>query len=274
MQTLSIGPLAFPLAPLLLLLAIAAASAVASLVAGRERATAAGNVIFHAAVAGLLAARLTYLAQHAAVYAATPLAAFDLRDGGWNASAGLIAGAAWLVWRGRRLPALRRALAGGAFAGAALWITASAATGLPDASKNLPALALNPLDGGAAVTLAQVAPGQPRVVNLWATWCPPCRAEMPMLAAAQQREKDVAFVFADQGESASAVHAYLTDQGLPLRNVLLDAKSALLREVGSAGLPTTLFYDAQGRLVAAHVGPLNAAALETRLRELRAGSGG
>lgn len=272
MQTLSIGPLAFPLAPLMLLLAIVAASAVASLVAGRERANAAGNAIFHAAVVGLLAARLAYLAQHATVYAATPLAAFDLRDGGWNASAGLIAGAAWLVWRGRRLPALRRALAGGAFAGAALWITASAATG--GGTKSLPAAALNPLDGGAAVALAQVAPGQPRVVNLWASWCPPCRAEMPMLAAAQQREKDVAFVFADQGESASAVHAYLTDQDLPLRNVLLDAKSALLREVGSAGLPTTLFYDAQGRLVAAHVGPLNAAALETRLRELRAGKGG
>ena len=95
-----------------------------------------------------------------------------------------------------------------------------------------------------------------------------------MFAAAQQREKDVAFVFVDQGESASAVHAYLTDQDLPLRNVLLDAKSALLREVGSAGLPTTLFYDARGRLVAAHVGPLNAAALETRLRELRAGKAG
>jgi thiol-disulfide isomerase/thioredoxin len=273
MQTLSIGPLAFPLAPLMVLLAIAAASAVASLVAGRERATAAGNAVFHAAVVGLLAARLAYLAQHAAVYAAMPLAAFDLRDGGWNASAGLMAGAAWLVWRGRRLPALRRALAGGAFAGAALWITASVAMGVRG-TQTLPALELAPLDGGTAQTLAQVAPGQPRVVNLWASWCPPCRAEMPMLAAAQQREKDVAFVFADQGESASAVHAYLTDQGLPLRNVLLDAKSALLREVGSAGLPTTLFYDAQGRLVAAHVGPLNAAALETRLRELRAGQGG
>ncbi len=270
MQTLTIGPLAFPLPPLLLLLAIAAASGVASLVAGRERATVAGNVIFHAAVVGLLAARLVHLAQNAALYAATPLAAFDLRDGGWNASAGLMAGAAWLVWRGRRLPALRRALAGGALAGAALWITASAATGQPDASKNLPALALNPLDGGAAVALAQVAPGQPRVVNLWASWCPPCRAEMPELAAAQQREQGVAFLFVDQGESASAVHAYLTDQDLPLRNVLLDPKSALLREVGSAGLPTTLFYDARGRLVDAHVGPLNAAALEGRLRALRA----
>jgi hypothetical protein len=93
---------------------------------------------------------------------------------------------------------------------------------------------------------------------------------MPMLAAAQQREPAVGFLFVNQGESESAVRAYLTDQGLPLREVLLDAGSKLGSAVGSRGLPTTMFYDAQGRQVDAHFGVLNAAALEGRLRQLRA----
>jgi len=66
------------------------------------------------------------------------------------------------------------------------------------------------------------------------------------------------------------VHAYLSDQDLPLREVQLDPGSKLDPAVGSRGLPTTLFYDVEGRLVDAHFGVLNAAALEVRLRQLRA----
>ncbi len=90
-----------------------------------------------------------------------------------------------------------------------------------------------------------------------------------MLAAAQQRESEVGFLFVNQGESEGTVRAYLTDQGLPLREVLLDAGSRLGPAVGSRGLPTTLFYDRQGRLVDAHIGVLNAAALQSRLTTLR-----
>lgn len=65
------------------------------------------------------------------------------------------------------------------------------------------------------------------------------------------------------------MRAYLTARGLLLREVLMDRGSKLGPAVGSRGLPTTLFYDAQGRLVDAHFGVLNAAALEGRLRQLR-----
>jgi len=91
-----------------------------------------------------------------------------------------------------------------------------------------------------------------------------------MLAAAQQRQAVVGFLFVNQGESHGAVRAYLIDQDLPLREALLDAGSKLGPAVGSRGLPTTLFYDDRGRLVDAHFGVLNAAALEARLRQLRA----
>lgn len=92
-----------------------------------------------------------------------------------------------------------------------------------------------------------------------------------MLAAAQQRDGGVGFLFVNQGESANAVRSYMREQGLPLRDVLLDPGSALGPAIGSRGLPTTLFYDAQGQQVDAHFGVLNAAALESRLRRLRAG---
>ena len=268
MLSISLGPVALPVAPLLLLLAIWAASWLASHLAGKDHAVSAANAVFHAALIGLLSARITHVLMNADVYAATPWLAFDVRDGGWHAPTGAIAGAAWLMWRGLRLPALRRPLAGGALAGAALWMAALFATGAGQA-QSLPPLSLTALSSGASIALPEAARGRPVVVNLWASWCGPCRQEMPLLAAAQQRETAVGFLFINQGESAAAVHAYLTDQDLPLHDILLDSGSRLGSAVGSRGLPTTLFYDAQGRRVDAHFGVLNAAALESRLRLLR-----
>lgn len=271
--SISLGPVALPVGPLVLLAAVGTAAWLASRLAaaGDDKAGvgAAGNTVVNAALCGLLAARLAHLALNANAYLASPGSALDLRDGGWNAVAGVFAGAAWLALRGLRVPALRGPLGGGALAGAALWLAASLVTGLGQ-TRTMPDAALTAFDGGQETNLVQAARGRPVVVNLWASWCGPCRQEMPMLAAAQQREGRVGFLFVNQGESAGAVRAYLTDQGLSLREVLLDPGSKLGPAVGSRGLPTTLFYDAHGRQVDAHFGVLNAAALESRLRSLRA----
>lgn len=273
MLSITLGPLALPVAPVLLLLAVWLVSWLASRISpgdadGAHR-SAAGQAVHHAALIGLVAARLAHLALHADLYAATPWAAFDLRDGGWHVPTGVLAGLAWMAWRGSRLPALRRPLLVAGSAGMVLWIAASVATILGQ-TRELPELIFSELNGGAKISLSQAARGRPVVVNLWASWCGPCRQEMPVLAAAQQRESTVGFLFVNQGESDSAVRAYLTDQGLALREVLLDGGSTLGPAVGSRGLPTTLFYDARGQQVDAHVGVLNAAALESRLRRLRA----
>ena len=136
----------------------------------------------------------------------------------------------------------------------------------------LPALALTTLVG-ASTNLAALADGKPMVVNLWASWCPPCRREMPVLAAAQQRETGVRFVFVNQGEEGATAQRYLSAGRLDLANVLLDPGAALGREVGSGALPTTLFYDANGRLIDTHLGELSAASLASKLNSLRPPAG-
>jgi thiol-disulfide isomerase/thioredoxin len=277
MLSISLGPVALPVQPLLLLLVVWAASWLATALRARSRPAiaadenphAAGNAIFVAAGLALLGARLAHLALNADLYLAAPSSAIDLRDGGWHAATGIAVGAGWLAWKGWRDSTLCRPLLIAALAGLSVWTTTSMVLS-PRNTAPMPALVLSPLDGGPPRELRQAAAGRPVVVNLWASWCGPCRQEMPTLAEAQQREAKVGFLFVNQGESEATVRAYLASLRAPLREVLLDPGSRLGPAVGSRGLPTTLFYDAQGQLVDAHFGVLNAPALESRLRALRA----
>lgn len=277
MLSISLGPIALPVAPVLLLLAVWIASWTATKLATRQargadlpgNADAAGHTVFVAAGIGLLTARFAHLASNAGPYLASPGSMLDLRDGGWHQLAGGIAGIAWLAWRGWQTPQCRRPLTVAALAGLLVWSAGLLLTGARD-SVAMPTMALATLEDARPVDLRTAAAGRPVVVNLWASWCGPCRQEMPTLAAAQQREDKVGILFVNQGESQAAVRAYLSSLGLPLRDVLLDPGSQLGPAVGSRGLPTTLFYDARGTLIDAHFGVLNAPALESRLRALRA----
>ncbi|KAG1437283.1 hypothetical protein G6F57_020315 [Rhizopus arrhizus] len=94
----------------------------------------------------------------------------------------------------------------------------------------LPTLQVTDLQGG-QVDLQQFR-GSPLVLNLWATWCGPCRREMPVLAAAQQAHADVQFVFLTQGETLDEVQGFLADERLVLGNVLLDDDAAASTVLG------------------------------------------
>jgi thiol-disulfide isomerase/thioredoxin len=216
--------------------------------------------------AAVLAARAAFVLRYRAAYAEAPLQTLDIRDGGFAPAIGVGVGlllGGWLAWR---RPAARKAILAGVLAGSLAWFGGMAVlSGLQD-RQALPRLDLARLDG-TPVALASLE-GRPLVVNLWASWCPPCRREMPVLDQAQRRYPGVEFVFVNQGESAREVENYLKAEGLALGQVLLDRTNRLGHATGSPGLPTTLFFDARGRLVERRMGELSMASLAQRLEAL------
>lgn len=229
-----------------------------------ERGSSAGGVLVSAVLLALLLARLVHVGLHLDTYRAEPVSIFDVRDGGWAAGSGLAAGIAWVAWQALRHASWRKALAAGAAAGLVLW--SAGTVGLAAlAPQDMPDLVLTDLATGQPVRLRDVAGTGPVIVNLWASWCGPCRREMPVLAAAQSRHPGVVFVFANQGETAETVRRHLDTARLGLSRVLLDPQSRLGPAVGSGGLPTTVFFDRHGRRVNAHMGALHAAALAIRI---------
>jgi thiol-disulfide isomerase/thioredoxin len=118
------------------------------------------------------------------------------------------------------------------------------------------------------VQLASLA-GKPVVINLWTSWCPPCRREMPVLRQAQISYPEIIFIFANQGETAATVRKYMASEHIALENVLLDTNGQIGSLTSSGALPTTLFYHAQGMLVERRLGELSAATLADRLKSLR-----
>ncbi len=274
MLSISLGPVALPLLPVLWLGAVWWASWGAERWARHlapdapAQATHAGQVVMVAALIGGLAARLGHVVRHAEVFASSPWSVLDVRDGGASWVAGGLAGVIALAWGLRHTPGLRRPVWGACAlsASGALMLGWTLGVGRPPPPVSVPVQAL---DGSAQVLHLGQATGRPRVVNLWASWCGPCRAEMPLLVAAQRRETELDILFVNQGESAAAVRAYLNDQGLTPDHVWLDSARALGPALGSPGLPTTVFYDAHGQVVSRHFGILTAVALETELRALR-----
>lgn len=205
-----------------------------------------------AVLTGLGAARLAHVIAHWSYFVDDPLRALAVWQGGfiwvWALAPAVVS--AFLMLRERRLmlwaiaPVLACALAG-----AATERLAPGAEPVPAPSMTLPRL-----EGG-AVNLAAVD-GRPTVVNLWATWCPPCRREMPALAQAQDAHPEVRFLFVNQGEGQATVAGWLEEAGLEIDNVLLDRAMAVPRHYGTVGLPVTLFLGPDGRLAEVPVGEI------------------
>ena len=101
-------------------------------------------------------------------------------------------------------------------------------------------------DGGPA-TLTKFR-GKPLLVNLWATWCAPCVAEMPMLDALADREKDRLQVIVVSQDMAGkrAVDPYFAKARFKMLQPYLDKDNVLPLALHSETLPTTVFYDAAG----------------------------
>lgn len=266
---MTIGPLALSSGLLALLFGVIAALATAGFLHRRGYADSS-NPLFLILGLGLLVARSAYVAGWWPQYMQQPLSVLNIRDHGFDPLAGVlgVVVAAWLI--GWRRPLLRRPLAAGVAVGiaASAFAILMASRLIAQAHLPLPAVVVSDLEGrGIKVTTLR---GQPTVINLWATWCGPCRREMPVLAEAQRTMPQVRFVFADQGESAAAVKHFMQVQQLVLDNVLIDGNLQLSNYYNVRGYPTTLFIDAEGRLRDTHLGELSRATLADRLQRIDA----
>lgn len=212
----------------------------------------------------LVGARLGHVLTHAEIYAQAPLDILKFWQPGFHGLWGLLAAAIWTAW------ALRdhflRLIGGVALLGGAstLWLVLMMQNPLGNdmTLQELPALTLTDLEGN-SVNLQDLR-GERVLINLWATWCPPCLREMPMLAEASARD-GVTVVVANQGEDLMQVVRYLDEQGLEFRYPLLDPHQELMALTESPGLPTTLLFDADGQALDRHVGELSRTQLEAWL---------
>jgi len=129
----------------------------------------------------------------------------------------------------------------------------------PEDRRAAPELVLPRLDGPGRLRLAEYR-GRPVVVNFWASWCGPCREEMPMLARFAQGQRRVAVLGVAVNDAPSDSRAFAREAGVrfPLG---VDRDAATAGRFGVSGLPVTVFVDAQGRVVRTVAGPVDEADL-------------
>lgn len=263
MLSLNLGPFAISMGQALIIFAFIVALLVGKL-AARKCDVAVGDILFNLATVGFVAARVAFVGLYFSDYGFAPLAWIDIRDGGFELIAGVLAAGLYASYVAWRQPALRSPLAAALFAGTLTWGLTGGLLGLiENQASRPPATELYTLDGTPTdlASLQQSKGMRPMVVNLWATWCPPCRAEMPVLEQAQKKHSDILFVFVNQAEAASTIQGFLDKMQLNIKHVLQDRHANVGRLAGSAALPTTLFYDAGGRLIDSHLGQLSKATL-------------
>ena len=109
--------------------------------------------------------------------------------------------------------------------------------------------------------------GRPLVINFWASWCVPCRTEMPLLETAFRSERrKVAFLGIDANDTSSAARAFLAQVHVTYPAVS-DASGTVATKYGLYGLPTTVFISPAGKVIGRHIGELHTGTLHAALRE-------
>ncbi len=122
-------------------------------------------------------------------------------------------------------------------------------------SDRLPQLTLPCLTEQRPVDVSQLG-GKPLVVNLWASWCGPCRSEMPRLAKAARRTSEVVFLGINTRDDPQAAADFLTRAGASYPQ-LVDERGEVLAHTRVPGLPVTLALNAQGRVVDRVIGEVS-----------------
>lgn len=147
--------------------------------------------------------------------------------------------------------------------GATVLIAGVLLVGCGARGSELPDVAVEPLAGGEPISLADL--DGPAVINLWATWCAPCRREIPDFEAVhQQRGDTVTFVGINVGESGEQAEAFLAEVQASY-DQFLDRQGRAATALEAATLPVTVVIDGDGRVVARSVGAMDQGALDAAI---------
>jgi len=138
----------------------------------------------------------------------------------------------------------------------------------PVIGKPAPNFKLQSLDGQ-SISLSDFR-GKPVLINFWATWCGPCRIEMPYLQQIYEEwhGKGMVVLTINIGESSSQIKEFMQSQGLSLP-VLLDKRGSVAQKYNILGIPTTFFLDKDGVIQDKIIGAFqNKAQIEKRLDKI------
>lgn len=120
--------------------------------------------------------------------------------------------------------------------------------------------------GKPGLSSADLATGQPRLLNIFASWCVPCIGEAPVLRELQKRGVRVDAIAVR--DTPDAVGAFLARYGDPYERIGADRQSEVQIALGSAGVPETFVIDGRGIIRRQYIGPLKASNIPGVLREL------
>lgn len=288
-EAFNLGPFLIPTRPLILVLSLFFAIWFSNWLGGKFLLDK--NQVKHAAEyiawSGLLGARLGFVVLNWNAYRAAPWTALYVWQPGYLYFSGVLAGAAYALWQViKKSPELRRSfltvLAGGYLAAGLVFTTAILSTeflkqpGIPGTGDSAPDFKLQNLSAE-TVQLSDLA-GRAVILNFWATWCPPCRREMPLLDELQKAygEKGLSVIGLDINESPELVKSYVNavDVSYPIwvdappGTPGFDSTQEIFSRFGGVGLPSTLFIDRAGVIRRIYVGELSRGFLQNQAENI------
>ncbi len=289
-EVLSVGGLLIPTLRVSLLLSLVLAPWLVGRFATRLSLEAdwVAKVAENAVWLGLFGARLGFVIANWGAYWRAPWTILYVWQGGFMPVMGVLVGAAFIFWRLQRRQPLSlsryfQVLASGFGVATLLFGLVYASTrveldsSLLRAGDPMPDFTLSDL-GGNPARFSSLA-GRVVVLNFWATWCPPCRREMPLLDDIQKEygPEGLTIIGVDLDEPPETVRAYVESVGVQYR-IWLDDPSQnapdrtreLYTKIGGVGLPTTVFIGRDGVIQGSQVGELSRGVLQNRVEALLA----
>lgn len=142
---------------------------------------------------------------------------------------------------------------------------------LPSAliGRSVPEFSLPPIPGVDRPGLASsdFGNGQPVIVNVWASWCVPCRDEYPVLSALKRMTKAPIYGL-NYKDSAEGARGFLEELGNPFTRIGADTKGRVSIDWGVYGVPETYIVDGKGHIAYKHVGPLTPEVVDSEILPL------